>query len=290
MTETTDPLASRRKALKVAVSALCWERGFIQAENDALETLTEMLQSYLTEIGRSARSFSELACRTEPMLSDVVMALVEMGMDVSSLPAYARRPNNMVFMPPVPCPPTPTPQILQVGERQHHLSHIPDHLPAFPDPHTYIKSMTHKKPETEYQLIRQRAASQKRDVERALTRFIAKTGETESLFEDDPYAFPLIACKPKIQPYIDALIPKDQDLENDEEMKNSKDVQSAPAKEGTSKRPEKDQKPTLETQQSQSQDVDVCGPDVLDSDSQIDNPYLRAIKMPKLKGGKKSRH
>ncbi len=49
---------------------------------------------------------------------------------------------------------------------------------------------TNKKPVTEYQLIREKAASQKRDVERALTRFIAKTGDTEKLFEDDPYAFP----------------------------------------------------------------------------------------------------
>jgi len=51
---------------------------------------------------------------------------------------------------------------------------------------------TQKPPASEYQLIREKAASQKRDVERALTRFIAKTGETESLFQDDPYAYP---CK-----------------------------------------------------------------------------------------------
>ena len=33
----------------------------------------------LSEVGRSSQAFCELACRTEPMLSDVVMALVEMG-------------------------------------------------------------------------------------------------------------------------------------------------------------------------------------------------------------------
>ena len=49
---------------------------------------------------------------------------------------------------------------------------------------------THREPEREYQILRDKAANQKRDVERALTRFIAKTGETESLFSDDPYAFP----------------------------------------------------------------------------------------------------
>lgn len=51
---------------------------------------------------------------------------------------------------------------------------------------------TQKAPVTEYQIIREKAASQKRDVERALTRFIAKTGETQSLFKDDTGAYP---CK-----------------------------------------------------------------------------------------------
>ena len=36
---------SRRKALKVAVGALCTEVGFGFAEESVLETLTEMLQS-----------------------------------------------------------------------------------------------------------------------------------------------------------------------------------------------------------------------------------------------------
>lgn len=36
---------SRRKALKVSVAALCTEVGFGVAEESAIETLTEMLQS-----------------------------------------------------------------------------------------------------------------------------------------------------------------------------------------------------------------------------------------------------
>lgn len=53
---------------------------------------------------------------------------------------------------------------------------------------------THKRPVTEYRVIREKAAAQKRDVERALTRFVAKTSDTEKLFEDDPYAFPREYC------------------------------------------------------------------------------------------------
>lgn len=58
-------------------------------------------------------------------------------------------------------------------------------------PFTY--KQTHKQPVTEYEAIREKAATQKRDIERALTRFIAKTGDTHSLFlTEDNSMFP---CK-----------------------------------------------------------------------------------------------
>lgn len=43
-------------------------------------TFLEFLIVVLTELGRSSQSFAELAGRTEGMMPDVVMALVEMGM------------------------------------------------------------------------------------------------------------------------------------------------------------------------------------------------------------------
>lgn len=51
-------------------------------------------------------------------------------------------------------------------------------------------SQTFREPVSDYQVVREKAASQRRDVERALTRFMAKTGETQSLFKDDITAFP----------------------------------------------------------------------------------------------------
>jgi len=51
---------------------------------------------------------------------------------------------------------------------------------------------TYRPPVSEYKVVREKASAEHRDIERALTRFIAKTGDTENLFPDDPYAFP---CK-----------------------------------------------------------------------------------------------
>lgn len=53
-----------------------------------------------------------------------------------------------------------------------------------------LSLQTYREPVSDYQVLREKAASQRRDVERALTRFMAKTGETQSLFKDDVSTFP----------------------------------------------------------------------------------------------------
>lgn len=66
-------------------------------------------------------------------------------------------------------------QILQAGAKPTNPVHIPSYLPQLPDPHAYVRTATYKQPETEYEAIREKSANQKRDIERALTRFLAKT-------------------------------------------------------------------------------------------------------------------
>ncbi|KAG7268244.1 hypothetical protein CRUP_036457, partial [Coryphaenoides rupestris] len=181
---------ARRRTLQVVVSALLTECGFESAEKAAVESLTEMMQSYITEIGRCAKSYCEHTARSNPTLPDAV---------------------SPVTNPPV------TPKALTAGQKRLHPSYIPSHFPEFPDPHTYIKTPTFREPVSDYQVVREKAASQRRDVERALTRFMAKTGETQSLFKDDITAFPLIAARPTAIPYLSALLPSELELQTLEE-------------------------------------------------------------------------
>ena len=138
------------------------------------------------------------------------MALVSMGIKHNSLESYAQRARRLVLPTPTQAVATKQIGILQTGQKRPHPSHIPDHLPAFPDSHAYVQTpvciffkyyvyvlivylislisysccvfKTHKQPITDYETIREKASCQKRDVERALTRFVAKTGETQSFF------------------------------------------------------------------------------------------------------------
>jgi len=109
-----DSYVARRKALTVAVAAICLETGYGNATQDALATFTEMIQSCkllfiliisctycncllldITEIGRLSQAYAEVAFRTQPTLADVHMSLVTIGgPQTSALMEYAKRPNK----------------------------------------------------------------------------------------------------------------------------------------------------------------------------------------------------
>lgn len=236
-----------RVVLSSVVSLLTREAGFHSADRAVVNTLVEMLQSLLIELGHSSRLYAEIAGRTEAFIGDTVLAMVDMGLPIQGLPEHIKRPN--------PCRPAVAPvsvkhhantRALQIGEKFQHPPHIPDYLPPFPDPHTYIKTATHYLMSSEYESLREKAASQKRDVECALTKFIAKTGEVHGLFEDDPAAFPLIECQKSMKPYMTALLSKDQKFE-DIDMEKDAEQTSGSGAEG------------------------------------IDNPYLRPVRLSRAK-------
>jgi len=261
-----------RQCLRAAVSSLATEAGFDIASPLPLETLIEVMQGFISEVGRSSRAYCELAARTEPVVADVVLALVEMGVSVQGIQEYSRRVNRTTVTAPNQAVASKQTAILHTGNKKRHPPHIPDNLPDMPDSHSYIRTPTHKQPVTDYESVREKAASQKRDVERALTRFIAKTGQIHNLLlSDDNNLFPLISCDrdegPRLPAYIDALLFKDQVFEEDER-------EFLPKKRKSDKDFDDDDDEEDKTKQQQNESV--CESET------IDNPYLRACKMPRV--------
>ncbi|KAM9785389.1 transcription initiation factor TFIID subunit 8 [Neosynchiropus ocellatus] len=272
---------ARRRTLQVVVSALLTECGFDSAEKAAVETLTEMMQSYITEIGRCAKSYCEHTARSVPTLSDTIVALIEMGFNVDTLPVYAKRSQRMVITaPPVTNTPV-TPKALSAGQKRTHPSHIPGYFPEFPDPHTYIKTPTFREPVSDYQVVREKAATQRRDVERALTRFMAKTGETQSLFKDDVTAFPLIAAQRSSIPYLSALLPSELELQTLEETDSSEQDDQTDNENASGNIIADD--PAADKENSLLPPTSVVPSAKANDDSVIDNPYLRPVKKPKIR-------
>lgn len=207
---------ARRRVLSLAVCACCHEAGFTTAEGSVVEILTVMLQSLITEIGRSSQILAEHNGRCEVTTSDLFLALIDLGLNVNTITDYGKRKNLIRIPMPGREQPQKQPTILQAGQSRPLHSYIPDHFPPFPDPHAYIRTPTQRQPISEYEAIRDKAASQKRDLERALTRFMAKTCESNpehSLFANNANLnkyFPLISVQPTPLPFMSALLPKDQ--------------------------------------------------------------------------------
>lgn len=212
--------SSRKRVIFSVVAATCQEAGFSNASNYVLDILVQMYISFMNELSKSAKQFCEHSGRTEPLPNDIFMALIEMGTDISSLPPYAFRSQRHIIPTPMVMAKSATPKILQTGQKRPHSTYIPDYLPSFPDSHSYIQTPTQKQLIEDYATLREKTSTQNRDVERGLTRFMARTCRSKhkySLFNDESLSslFPLIAIKEDNAPYLSALFPKDQTWEDD---------------------------------------------------------------------------
>jgi len=100
----------------------------------------------------------------------------------------------------------------------------------------------------------------------------------------------VIAHKPSPLPYLEALLSKDEEVVADEEDEKCTQTQSDSPKRAEQKSIA--EQSDLNTSQDSvtskhSLDGTTKGSSDLDAENQIDNPYLRTIKMPKFKGGGK---
>ncbi|XP_026805201.1 transcription initiation factor TFIID subunit 8-like [Rhopalosiphum maidis] len=273
-----------RKFLKTTVAGILMEIGFQAAEPGALETLVEMLYSILSQMGNSSRRYAEIAGRLEPLGADVMMGLIDMGMfkNASSLLAYAKRSNRAVLPSPIPSVQPRQTSNLQAGTRLPHPSYMPSYMPAFPDPHAYIRTPTHKQPVTEYEAIREKSAIQKHELEKSLIKFLIKTGPTESLFlnqENDCFA--LIANKPQQPAYFSALLPQDQVFDEDpDETEIPAPSKKIKFKKEIQIKEDFDENEEQENENEEEEEVNNGDETESKPEEPIDNPFLRPVKYP----------
>lgn len=208
---------ARRRTLATAICGILFEFGYKTVDNTVIETLIEIFQCFLIELGRMSKNYSELAGRTIPVVADVTMGLIEMGIPIIGIETYIRSGTHLTLPQIQYMQPIRQPSLLNVGHKQPLPNFMSSSLPQFPDSHAHVRTPTHKQPVTEYEAIREKAATQKRDIENALTKFIARTGITHNLFENNNLnIFPLIACKSHSRAYLPALLPQDQIFDPEE--------------------------------------------------------------------------
>lgn len=94
----------------------------------------------VVEIAHTSRDYAELSGRTQPVIGDVVVSLINLGISLQGITAYAKRENRPIIPSPQQIGTQKPLSLLQAGTKLSHPSHIPHHLPPLPDPHAYIRT------------------------------------------------------------------------------------------------------------------------------------------------------
>ncbi|KAK9072802.1 hypothetical protein SSX86_009237 [Deinandra increscens subsp. villosa] len=145
---------------KVAVAQICERVGFDSCNDSALESLADIAIRFVRDLGKTAKFYANVANRTESNVFDVIQGLEDLGSStgfpggseactsllqsgaMKEIMEYVEVIEEIPFAQPVPSFPIVrsrklTPSFAQMGETPE-FKHVPEWLPAFPDPHTYI--------------------------------------------------------------------------------------------------------------------------------------------------------
>ncbi|XP_021760503.1 transcription initiation factor TFIID subunit 8-like [Chenopodium quinoa] len=181
--ERAEPDDYGRAVSKMAVAQICEGVGFEAIKQSALVAISDIAVRFICDLGKSASFYANLAGRSESNLFDIVKGLQDFsGFSenniVDQMSGFVRTVEDIEipFAHPIPRFPVPvtknsrklqTPSFLQMGETPS-SKHIPDWLPAFPDPHTYIQSPVWSQKKLDLRISKGEQARQRRKAERSL--------------------------------------------------------------------------------------------------------------------------
>eukprot|EP00128_Syssomonas_multiformis_P003259 Colp12_sorted_trinity150504_noHs@2407 len=181
MSSIPPPAEFTRGVTKRFVTKLCQRANFEGANNASLDTLSDVFERFISEIGKSAHGYAELASRTECNLYDIRGAFEDVYMDAGELLAYfseikddtdnskSYEDMNSVYEPALDLTPL-------LGElRRDFPPHIPKHCPPLPYEHTYQNTAVFQKREKDPCVLHQKKVRQRRQIEHSLSKLLTQT-------------------------------------------------------------------------------------------------------------------
>ncbi|KAK6152376.1 LOW QUALITY PROTEIN: hypothetical protein DH2020_015011 [Rehmannia glutinosa] len=177
-----------RAISRIAVAQVCESIGFEGFDESALDSLADIVIRYLCDLGKTSKFYANLAGRTECNVFDVAQGLEDLGMPqgfpgaseihtdcvvssgaVREIKEYVETAEEIPFAQPVQRFPERKliPSFLQMGETPS-SKHIPAWLPAFPDPHTYVRTPVWNERVSDPRTDKIELARQHRKAERSL--------------------------------------------------------------------------------------------------------------------------
>ncbi|CAF0750541.1 unnamed protein product [Rotaria sordida] len=202
-----------------SLAVIIREYGFDNIELSAYHQFLDISNTILRRLLLNVKNFMEIQSRTEPCPADLARSLQMMNVKLSSLQQTYNHPIKHRLRSPDRQTETHPMKLFRVTSttnntsRKHRPIYIPDFLPEFPDPHTFISSETYADLRKDYPRVRHLLADQRRALQRSLVKFKLQTNEKLSVINthgtniNDYY---LIKNTISPLPYLSALLPQDQ--------------------------------------------------------------------------------
>ncbi|KAG8049057.1 hypothetical protein GUJ93_ZPchr0009g607 [Zizania palustris] len=181
-----------RAVARAAVAQALEAAGFDCAHRSAVDALVDVVLRYVVHLGRAAAFNANLAGRALANEYDIIQALEEIGTDFDGFVGAATTDRCLVgsgvvrelmdcvesrpevpFVRPLPRFPVPRvdPQptaSFAVAGKQSGMKHVPEWLPVFPDPHTYIRSEVWNEETAKARVDKVEQVRQRRKAEKSL--------------------------------------------------------------------------------------------------------------------------
>ncbi|XP_068654302.1 transcription initiation factor TFIID subunit 8-like [Aristolochia californica] len=226
-----------RAIARIAVAQICESVGFQGFQQSALEALSDIAIRYLRDLGKTAHFYANLAGRTDCNVFDIFRGLEDLvgptqgftgASDVNhcllgsgtvrEITQYVDYAEEIPFVRPIPRFPVvraikTAPSFAQLGEAPP-AKHIPDWLPALPDPHTYVHTPVWNDRTTDPKTDKTQQAKQRRKAEKSLLSLQQRlangssaqasvdpidAGKAKRVMEANPF------LAPPLQPSVDPI-------------------------------------------------------------------------------------
>ncbi|CAJ0580127.1 unnamed protein product, partial [Mesorhabditis spiculigera] len=175
-----------RKVLKQVSAGVLGQHGFDAVPAIGLDSIARVMETYLLALCDGTKHAVESAGRSAPTVTDAMVSFANLGIDQEAFIQHCYRNKNEVVSIPTPRQENPqrTQNTLQVGKTRLHPPHVPESLPPFPDPHTYIKTEICADPEISYEKVRDQMAQGQRDAVRNIVDLMQRQYPSTCLFRD----------------------------------------------------------------------------------------------------------
>ncbi|KAI6218582.1 Transcription initiation factor TFIID subunit 8 [Aphelenchoides besseyi] len=179
LTTNYAPLAQDRAISRImqhVCGVIAYGQGFEISTVNSLTILSDLAIVYMSEICRITKLVCEHSGRVLPIETDVELALRNLGANKLRIIEEIQKLSDPSTAYPVlrirtVNPPTQTAN-LKVGEAQPRPAHIPNYLPPFPEPHTYIETSVSCEPDVTYSKHRLACADHQHKIDVSLISYL----------------------------------------------------------------------------------------------------------------------